>query len=132
MRLARRPLAAAALVVLLAGPLAACNRGTVPSGKAFCDRVGARLADLKGPVTDAATAKRSVQAYRDLQAVAPAPVRDAWKTVTSLVESAAALDLTSTEQQSRFAEQALAASSQVKTVTDYTRDTCGLDLNAAG
>ena len=132
MRPARRRLAAAALVLVAASPLAACNRGTVPSGKAFCERVSARLAELKGPVTDSAGAKRSVQAYRDLQPVAPAPVRDAWKTVTSLVEAAATLDLTSTDQQGKFAEQALAASGQVKIVTDYTRDTCGLDLNTAG
>jgi len=131
----RRTVSSMLAVVALAAPagaLTACNRGTVPSGKAFCDRVTAKLADLRGPIADPAAAKRSVQAYRDLNAVAPAPVRDAWKVVTSLVEAAAAVDLTSPDAQGRLAEQALAAAPQVKTVTDYTRDTCGLDLNAAG
>ena len=121
-------IAMAALMVLAAG----CNRGTVPSGKAFCDQVSARLADLRGPVVDPAAARAAVQAYRDLGAVTPAPVRDAWRAVTALGESAASLDLTSPEAQSRFAEQALAAAPQVKTITDYTHDTCGVDLKAAG
>ena len=125
-------LIALAAMAVPAGALTGCNRGTVPSGKAFCDRVSARLAELRGPVADPAAARASVQAYRDLGAVAPAPVRDAWKAVTALVESAASLDLTSPEAQSTFAERALAAAPQVKTITDYAHDTCGVDLKPAG
>ena len=132
----RRALAVSALWVAFAlaaaVPLSACNRGTVPSGAAFCARVTKHLAELKGPVTDSAAAKRAVEAYKDVAIMAPAPVREAWATVTLLVEAAASLDLTSATAQSAFAERAVAADAQITRVADYTRDTCGVELNPKG
>jgi hypothetical protein len=132
--MSRRPLPKPALAGLLAltVTLTGCDRGTPPSGKAFCDRVAARLTELKGPVTDSATARASVAAYRDVLVVAPAPVRDAWRAVTELVEAAATLDLTSPSQQSAFAERAVAADRDIRTVVTYADDTCGIMLSPAG
>ena len=121
-----------AVAFVAAAPLSACNRGTVPSGTAFCARVTKHLAELKGPVTDSAAAKRAVAAYKDVATVTPAPVREAWASVTLLVEAAASLDLTSATSQSAFAERAVAADAQITRVADYTRDTCGVELNPSG
>jgi hypothetical protein len=129
---ARTVLAAPLLAVLLAGALAACGRPEAPTGQAFCDAVTAKLDQLKGPVTDPATAAKAVQAYQDVAKVAPAPVRDAWNTVTDLVEAASSLDLASKDAQAKFAERALRAAGDVKTITDYTQTTCGVTLSARG
>lgn len=125
MRLRPRALPAAALAALI---LAACGGDPAPTGDAFCAAVSSKLEQLRGPVTDPATATRAVQAYRDVAKVTPAPVRDAWKTVTGLVETASTLDVTSKDEQARFAERALAAARDVKTITEYTKTTCGVDL----
>ena len=122
----------AAIAIAAAAPLSASNRGTVPSGAAFCERVTKHLTELKGPVTDNAAAKRAVAAYKDVATVTPAPVREAWATVTLLVEAAASLDLTSATAASAFAERAVAADGQITRVADYTRDTCGVELNPRG
>ena len=130
----RRSVALVSMLLALTAPtvLSACNRGTVASGTAFCDRVAKRLPELKGPVTDGDTAKRAVAAYKDVGTVAPAPVREAWATVTSLVQAAASLDVTSPAAQSAFAERAIAADPQITLVVTYTRDTCGIEFSPKG
>ncbi len=125
-------LLAVPLVALLAVSLVACGGAEAPTGEAFCKAVSSKIDQLKGPVTDPAAAAKSVQAYQDVAKVAPAPVRDAWKTVTGLVESAATLDLTSKDAQAKFAERALQAAGDVKTITDYTQTTCGVALVPGG
>jgi hypothetical protein len=49
--------------------------------------------------------------------------------VTELVEAASTLDLTSKEAQSRYATQALEATGDIRTITEYTKATCGVDLD---
>jgi hypothetical protein len=128
----RSPARSALAAPLLAVVLAACGGADAPTGEAFCQAVSSKLEQLKGPVTDPAAAAKSVQAYRDVAKVAPAPVRDAWKTVTELVESAATLDLTSKDAQAKFAERALEAAGDVRTITDYTQTTCAIALVPGG
>lgn len=128
----RAHLLAVLAVPLLALPIAACGGPEAPTGQAFCDAVSSKLEQLKGPVTDPVAAAKAVAAYQDVAKVAPAPVRDAWTTVTELVEAAATLDLASKDAQAKFAERALRAAGAVKTITDYTQTTCGVTLATGG
>lgn len=128
MRLAPRPFAVTAACAAAVLSLVACGGSDAPTGDAFCAAVTSKLEQLRGPATDPATAAGAVKAYQDVAKVAPAPVRDAWNTVTDLVEAAADLDTSSKEDQAAFAERALAAAGDVTTITDYTKTTCGIDL----
>ena len=58
-------------------------------------------------------------------------VRDAWGTVTALVESAASADLTVPQTNERLAARSLAAKPEIDSIVHYTKSTCGLDIAAA-
>ena len=125
----RVPIAVAGLAV--AALVTGCRTTTTPSAAAFCRRVEANRSVLQGAGTDAAGVARTLAAYRNVAQVAPAGVRDAWGTVTALVESAASADLTVPQTNERLAARSLAAKPEIDSIVNYTKSTCGLDIAAA-
>ena len=125
----RAPIAVAGLAI--AALVTGCRTTTTPSAAAFCRRVEANRSVLQGAGTDAAGVARTLAAYRNVAQVAPAGVRDAWGTVTALVESAASADLTVPQTNERLAARSLAAKPEIDSIVHYTKSTCGLDIAAA-
>ena len=126
-----RPRALIGAGLAAAALLAGCRTTTTPSAAAFCRRVEANRSVLHGGGADAAGVARTLAAYRNVAQVAPAGVRDAWGTVTALVESAASADLSEPQTNERLAARSLAAKPEIDSIVNYTKSTCGLDIAAA-
>ena len=126
-----RPRAFVGASLAAAALLSGCRTTTTPSAAAFCRRVEANRSVLQGAGADAAGVARTLAAYRNVAQVAPAGVRDAWGTVTALVESAASADLSEPQTNERLAARSLAAKPEIDSIVTYTKSTCGLDIAAA-
>ena len=120
---------ALATVAGVAVGLTGCTKTATPSAAAFCRRIAANKQALQGPAGDAAALGRTLTAYRTVGQVAPIAVRDAWTTVTALIESAATADLTQPQASEGLAARALAAKPEIDAIVSYARTTCDLDLS---
>ena len=107
--------------------LAACS-GSGGSEKAFCTKVQAQQAALAGAVASPDQAAAVASLFDQLASVAPAPIQDSWKTLTSLVHQAAAASPGDTSARQATLQAAYQAAPAARTVSDYVRDTCGIDL----
>ena len=114
-----------ALIALSGG----CGGAVTPSQPGFCRRVSANLDALRN-VADPAQAGKTLDAYHKVAAVAPAGVRDAWTTLTAVIESAATKDISQPGAESAFTQRILASKSAFDTILAYTKDNCGIDLAA--
>jgi len=125
----RGPVVASCLVgVVLAS--AACS-GSSRGPEAFCQRLQTDKNVVVTGVVDAKTAKAAVSGYEKLDGVAPEAIRTEWHQLTLLVQAAADLDPTATTARAALVQQAFSAAPAAQTVTDYARQTCGVDLSAA-
>jgi hypothetical protein len=116
-------------LVLVIVVTAACGGAVTPSQPGFCRRVSANLDALRN-VADPSQASKTLDAYRKIAAVAPAGVRDAWTTLTAVIESAATKDISQPGAEAAFAQRILASKPAIDTILAYTKDNCGIDLAA--
>jgi hypothetical protein len=108
---------------------AACSDAVTPSQPGFCRRVTANLDALRN-VADPTQAGKTLDAYRKVAVVAPAGVRDAWTTLTAVIESAATKDISQPGAEAAFAQRILTSKPAIDTILAYTKDNCGIDLAA--
>src|SRR6478672_1941550 len=125
----RGPVVASCLAGILL-TAAACS-GSSRGPQAFCSRLQTTKDVVMSGVVDAKTAKAAVAGYETLDGVAPEAIRTEWHQLTLLVQAAADLDPTATTARAALVEQAFSAAPAAQTVTDYARQTCGVDLSAA-
>ncbi len=124
----RGPVVASCLAgVVLA--TAACS-GSSRGPEAFCRRLQTDTNIVITGVVDAKTAKAAVTGYEKLDGLAPEAIRTEWHQLTLLVQAAADLDPTATTARAALVQQAYSAAPAAQTVTDYARQTCGVDLGA--
>jgi hypothetical protein len=122
----RGPVVASCLagVVLATAACSASSRGP----DAFCQRLQTDKDVVMAGVVDAKTAKAAVTGYEKLDGLAPEAIRTEWHQLTLLVQAAAELDPTATTARAALVQQAYSAAPAAQTVTDYARQTCGVDL----
>jgi len=125
----RGPVVASCLAGILL-TAAACS-GSSRGPQAFCSRLQTTKDVVMSGVVDAKTAKAAVAGYEKLDGVAPEAIRTEWHQLTLLVQAAADLDPTATTARAALVQQAFSAAPAAQTVTDYARQTCGVDLSAA-
>lgn len=125
----RGPVVASCLAGMLL-TAAACS-GSSRGPQAFCSRLQTTKDVVMSGVVDAKTAKAAVAGYEKLDGVAPEAIRTEWHQLTLLVQAAADLDPTATTARAALVQQAFSAAPAAQTVTDYARQTCGVDLSAA-
>src|SRR4051794_19258255 len=121
------------LASCLAGALlatAACG-GSNRGPEAFCRRLQTDKDMVVNGVVDAPTAKAAVSRYEKLDGLAPEAIRTEWHQLTLLVQAASELDPTATTARAALVQQAYSAAPAAQTVTDYARQTCGVDLSAS-
>jgi hypothetical protein len=122
----RGPVVASCLAGVLLTAVACCGSSRGP--EAFCQRLQTNKAVVITGVVDAKTAKAAVAGYEKLDGVAPEAIRTEWHQLTLLVQAAADLDPTATTARAALVQQAFSAAPAAQTVTDYARQTCGVDL----
>src|SRR4051812_36590077 len=124
----RGPVVASCLAGLLLTAVACSGNSRGPA--AFCQRLQTNKDIVITGVVDAKTAKAAVAGYEKLDGVAPEAIRTEWHQLTLLVQAAAGLDPTATTARAALIQQAFSAAPAAQTVSDYARQTCGVDLSA--
>jgi hypothetical protein len=117
---------------LAATALAAVGcRDDGPSGTAFCGRLAQDRTLLTGGVATAADVDAAVTRYRELERLAPAAVREPWTQLTTLLEQAATIDLSTADGQRQVRELAYESQGAATEVATWAQSVCGIDLGAA-
>jgi hypothetical protein len=124
----RGPVVASCLAGVVLATAACSGSGRGP--EAFCRRLQTDKDVVMTGVVDAKTAKAAVTGYEKLDGLAPEAIRTEWHQLTLLVQAAADLDPTATTARAALVQQAYSAAPAAQTVTDYARQTCGVDLAA--
>src|SRR4051812_19058166 len=94
------------LAVVAVAPLAACGPKSQPDAVHFCQQVQSEQAPLTSGVGSEADIATTVSRYRELGKLAPVAIRQEWEALTSVVEQAATMDLSTPDAGTRLADLA--------------------------
>ena len=123
-RRSSRSVALTANVGLVIAMVAACSGAPARSQERFCQRIGDNLGVVTAAVQSPAEASSAISRFRAIGDAAPEAIRDEWDALVQLLVVA---DDPATSD-SALAERAVASQRSVKTIDDYVKATCGVDL----
>lgn len=95
----------------------------------FCRQLAKEMPGITAVPASQSDADVLVSRYRRLGGVAPSAVDDDWEMLTSMLEDAAMLNTTNSDDVEAFTKEALEANKAAARALQWVKDTCGVDLS---
>ncbi len=115
-------------MITAAATFAACG-GNDRTATNFCRQLAKEMPGISAVPTSQSDADVLVSRYRRLGEVAPSAVADDWETLTAMLEDAAKLNTSNSEDVEAFTQEALQANKAAARALQWVKDTCGVDLS---
>lgn len=82
-------------------------------------------------IADAAAIESTAELYRSITSIAPLAVQEEWRTMTSTVEAAAAVDPNDPASVQSVTDMARSSQHAASAISDYTTKICGVTIVTA-
>ena len=129
----RTRIAVLATIGTAAGALAACSSDEpVHTEAAYCAAARDHLDLLSAQPTELGEVSKILAAYRAMHAAAPLAIEQEWKVMVDLVDAAAHVDATQSDELGKVAEAMRRARRTAAAVIVYTRDRCDVLIGPPG
>ncbi|HEY7628425.1 MAG TPA: hypothetical protein VH761_15235, partial [Ilumatobacteraceae bacterium] len=119
------------VMVALAGASAvtACSGDPPKTAGDYCQTISANLDRLNAPaIADTTAIESTAELYRSITSIAPLAVQEEWRTMTSTVEAAAAVDPNDPASVQSVTDMARQSQHAASAISDYTTRICGVTI----